>query len=190
MEKPRWRVASTSYAIETPFLRMRRDEVEVPSHPGLTSFFVRESRGFAIVFALTPEHEVLVVEQYRYGDDSITIELPAGTLDGDEDPLDCAKREMQEETGYTAPRWEHILDVAAEPVRSTSIMHVYLALDAVKTAPTNLDPFEILESSTRPLAEVRELLRSGAFGAAHSVAAAFAALDYLERNRLTGKGAT
>jgi 8-oxo-dGTP pyrophosphatase MutT (NUDIX family) len=189
MEKPRWRVASSSYAIETPFLRMRRDEVEVPTQPGrLTSFFVRESRGFSIVFALTPEHEVILVEQYRYGDDSITIELPAGTLDGDEDPLDCAKREMQEETGYTATRWEHVLDVAAEPVRSTSVMHVFVALDAVKTSPTNLDPFEVLESSTRPLEEVRSLLRAGGFGAAHSVAAAFAALDYLERNRLIGNG--
>lgn len=184
MEKPRWRVVSSSIAIQTPYLRIRRDEVAVPSQPGLTSFFVRESRGFAIVFALTPSAEVLLVEQYRYGDDALTIELPAGTLDGDEDPLDCAKRELQEETGYTAPRWEHVLDVAAEPVRSTSVMHVYVALDAVKTSPTNLDAFEILESSTRPLADVRAMLRDGRFGAAHSVAASYAALDYLERNRL------
>ena len=188
MEKPRWRVLSSSIAIETPFLRMRRDEVDVPSQPGPVSFFVRESRGFAIVFALTAEHKVLLVEQYRYGDDSLTIELPAGTLDEDEDPLDCAKRELQEETGYTASRWEHILDVAAEPVRSTSIMHVYVALGAVKTSPPNLDPFEILESSVRSIEDVRTLLRTGGFGASHSVAAAYAALDYLERNRLIGNG--
>jgi ADP-ribose pyrophosphatase len=182
MEKPDWRVASSSYVIDTPFLRMRRDDVNVPSQDGLTSFFVRESRGFAIVFALTNENEVLLVRQYRYGIDAYTLELPAGTLDGDEDPLDCAKRELQEETGFTAPRWEHVLDVAAEPVRSTSIMHVFVAREARRTNAQQLDPFEVLAAETMPIDRVLDALRNGEFGAAHSVAASFAALDYLERS--------
>ena len=181
MEKPDWRVASSSYVIETPFLRMRKDDVKVPSQEGLTSFFVRESRGFAIVFAVTSENEVLLVRQYRYGIDGYTLELPAGTLDGDEAPIECAKRELREETGFTATHWEHVLDVAAEPVRSTSIMHVFVALGAQRTDAQSLDPFEILTAETMPVERVREALRNGEFGAAHSVAASFAALDYLDR---------
>jgi ADP-ribose pyrophosphatase len=180
MEKPDWRVTSSSYVIDTPFLRMRKDEVSVPSQDGLTSFFVRESRGFAIVFALTSENEILLVRQYRYGIDGYTLELPAGTLDGDEDPLECAQRELREETGFTAQHWDHVLDVAAEPVRSTSIMHVFLARGARRTNDQQLDPFEVLTAETMPIERVRAALRSGEFGAAHSVAASFAALDYLE----------
>ena len=188
MERPNWRVVSSSYVIETPFLRMRRDEVDVPSQEGLTAFFVRESRGFSIVLALTAELEAVVVRQYRYGIDGFTLELPAGTIDGDEDALVCARRELEEETGFTAPRFEHVLSVPAEPVRSTSIMHVYVALEAKRTHDTNLDAFEVLSSQTMPLEELREVLRTGGFGAAHSVAAAHAALDYLNRRRLIPEG--
>lgn len=180
MEKPRWRVVASSYAVDAPFLRLRKDDVEVPNVSDIQHFFVRESRGFAIVFAVTPDQKVLLVRQYRYGNDAITLELPAGTLDGDEEPLTAAKRELQEETGFTAPRWEHVLSVAAEPVRSPSIMNVFVAIDATCTSPTNLDPCEVLEWELVPFDQVEVLLRNGEFGAAHSVAAAYAALDYLK----------
>lgn len=180
MEKPRWRLVASSYVVDSPFMRLRKDDVQVPNVADIQHFFVRESRGFAIVLAITSDRKALLVRQYRYGNDSVTLELPAGTLDAGEAPLDAAKRELQEETGFTAPYWEHVLSVPAEPVRSPSVMHVFLAIDATRTAQPNLDPCEILEWELMPVEHLENLLRSGSLGAAHSIAAAYAALDYLK----------
>jgi ADP-ribose pyrophosphatase len=179
MEKPLWRRRSSTYLIESPHLRIRSDEVELPNGVVLPHYYVRESLGFVMIFALTPEQQVVLVRQYRYGIDEVIIELPAGSIDRDEDPLTCAQREFAEETGYTAVRWERLSLVPAEPVRSNSYVHAFLAFDAVQTQPQKLDATEAIEPFTASLEQVREMLRTDAFGAISCVAVAYTALDRL-----------
>ena len=179
MEKPLWRRRSSTYLIESEHLRIRSDEVELPNGVVLPNYYVRESLGFVMIFALTPEQQVVLVRQYRYGIDDVIIELPAGSIDRGEDPLDCAKRELAEETGYTATRWERLCVVPAEPVRSNSYLHGFLAFDAVQTHPQELDATEAIEPFTASLEEVHEMLRTDAIGAASCVAVAYRALDRL-----------
>jgi ADP-ribose pyrophosphatase len=181
MKKPQWRLRSSTYLIESQHMRIRSDEVELPNGLVIPDYFVRESTGYVMVFALTPARQVIVLRQYRYAVDDVIVEFPAGSIDTDEDPLACAQRELAEETGYTAARWEPLLSVPAEPVRSNAIVRAYLALDAQHTQPQNLDPTEAIEPYTVALDEIRSMLRSGAFGAISCVAVAYAALDRLER---------
>lgn len=179
MEKPLWRRRSSTYIIESTHMRIRSDEVELPSGVVIPHYYVRESLGFVMIFALTPAREVVLVRQYRYGIDQVILELPAGSIDRGEDPLACARRELIEETGYTAQRWEQLSVVPAEPVRSNSYVHAYLAFDAVQTQPQQLDPTEAIEPFTASLDELRELLRTDAIGATSCVAVAYTALDRL-----------
>jgi ADP-ribose pyrophosphatase len=179
MEKPLWRRRSSTYLIDSPHLRIRSDEVELPNGVVLPHYYVRESRGFVMIFALTPEQRVVLVRQYRYGIDEVIIELPAGSIDHGEDPLDCAKRELSEETGYTASRWEPLSVVPAEPVRSNSYLHAYLAFDAVQTGSQQLDASEAIEPFTATLDELRGMLRRDEIGAISCVAVAYTALDKL-----------
>jgi ADP-ribose pyrophosphatase len=179
MEKPLWRRRSSTYLIDSPHLRLRSDEVELPDGTIIENYYVRESLGFVMIVALTKAHEVVLVRQYRYGVDDVIVELPAGSIDPGEDPLDCAKRELREEAGYTAKRWEPLLTVAAEPVRSNSRVHAFIAFDAERTHDQELDPTETIEPYTAPLSTIRELLRNGAFGALSAIAIAYAALDRL-----------
>lgn len=179
MEKPHWRVLSTSYVLTSPHFRLRRDELELPSGAIIPDYYVREAEGFVIVLALTAASEAVIIDQYRYGADSIITELPAGTLDPGEDPLLCAQRELLEETGYSAPRWELIMSVPAEPVRTNSIMHCYLARDAVLTGKQSLDITEAIDVKLCSIAELRTLLQTGKMQSSASVAAAYAALDKL-----------
>jgi ADP-ribose pyrophosphatase len=179
MEKPLWRRRSSTYLIESPHLRIRSDEVELPNGVVIPHYYVRESLGFVIIFALTPQEKVVLVRQYRYGIDEVIIELPAGSIDRGEDPLDCAKREFAEETGYTARRWEHLCAVPAEPVRSNSRVHAFLAFDAVQTHPQKLDATEAIEPFTASLEELREMLRTDAIGAISCVGVAYTALERL-----------
>ena len=180
MEKPLWRVRSSTYLIESEHLRIRSDEIELPSGVVLPNYYVRESLGFVMVFALTPAREVVLVRQYRYGIDDVIGELPAGSIDRGEDPLACAQRELAEETGYTASRWEHLATVPAEPVRSNSLLRAFMAFDATPTQAQKLDETEAIEPFTVPLEEIRPMLRANAIGALSCVAVAFAALDRLE----------
>jgi len=180
MKKPHWRVRSSTYLIESEHLRIRSDEVELPNGAVISNYFVRESTGYVMVFALTSVREVIVLRQYRYGVDEVIVEFPAGSIDNDEDPLACAQRELAEETGYTAPRWEPLICVAAEPVRSNATMRAYLAFDAVPTHAPKLDLTEAIETYTVTLGQIRSMLRDGAFGALSCIAVAYAALDRLE----------
>lgn len=180
MEKPLWRVRSSTYLIESEHMRIRSDEIELPSGIVLPNYYVRESYGFVMVFALTPPREVVLVRQYRYGIDDVIVELPAGSIDRGEDPLACARRELAEETGYTAVRWEPLFVVPAEPVRSNSYLHAFLAFDAAPTHAQKLDVTEAIEPFTVPLEEIRPMLRADAIGSVSCVAVAYAALDRLE----------
>jgi ADP-ribose pyrophosphatase len=179
MEKPAWRRRSSTYVIESEFMRLRSDEVELPDGTIIPAYYIREGNGFVIAVPLTPQREIVLVRQYRYGTDTVIIEFPAGTIDPGEDPLVCAKRELEEETGYTALRWEALMSSAAEPVRSNSICHMFIAHDAEPTSIQSLDTTEAIEPFTATLDEFHEMLRRGEIGAISSVAAGYAALDRL-----------
>ena len=179
MEKPQWRRLSSTLAIDSPYLHLRKDVIELPGGAILGEYFVRESRGFAVVFAVTPERNVVLIEEYRYAIDAVLLEFPAGTIDVDERPLACAQRELREETGYTAARWEPLLSVPSEPARSNALMHAYLALDARKTHETEHDISEAIELSLHPLDAFPAMLRAGRLSSLATTAVAYAAIERL-----------
>jgi ADP-ribose pyrophosphatase len=180
MEKPAWRRRSSTYVVDSPHLRLRVDELELPDGTVIPNYYVRESAGFVIVFALTTEREVILVRQYRYGADAIHLELPAGTIDEGEDPRDCAIRELAEETGYEARDVQLIGSYRAEPARSTAFAYMFLATNAKRTRDPLLDPSEVIEVELEPVASFREMLRDGRIDNGASIATGYKALDQLD----------
>jgi len=181
VEKPHWQRRSSTYLVDSPFMRLRADEVELPDGTVIEQYFVRESRGFVVAFAMTPDDRIVLVRQYRYGTDAMHLELPAGMLDGDEHPQDCAARELVEETGYEAASWQLVADYYVEPVRSLAKTYVYLARDARAVRQPNLDPGETLETELAEFGDFRTMLGDGRIDTAHSLAAAYRVLEYLGR---------
>jgi ADP-ribose pyrophosphatase len=177
MEKPVWKLRGSSYVVDTPFMRLRQDEVELPDGTVIPDYFVRESDGFVVIFALTVDGRVLVGREYRYGCDAVGLELPAGNIAAGEDPLACARRELREETGYDAGSLEPIGSWYAEPVRSSARAHAFLARDAVKAGAQRLDATEHIEVLDVSVDELREMLRDGRIHSLSSVAVAYRALD-------------
>jgi ADP-ribose pyrophosphatase len=181
MQKPQWRRRASSYLVDSPFMRLRADEVELPDGTVISQYFVRESRGFVVVFATTPDDRIVLVRQYRYGSDEIHVELPAGMLDGDEPPMDCAVRELAEETGYEAAQWEKVAEYYVEPVRSQAKTFVFLARAARRVREPQLEASETLETELADFDEFRAMLADGRIDTAHTLAAAYRAFEYLER---------
>ena len=182
MSEPRlrpWRILSSDYRIETKFLRLRADRVELPSGAIVEEYFVRESRGFCIVFALTPEMDVLLVRQYKHGIGEIVTELPAGMIDADETPQSCAERELAEETGFTGSPPELVRTFLADPTNATGRFHLFIVRDAVRTREPAFDVTEEIEVERVPVAEVRAMALDGRIAAGSQVAAALVALAHL-----------
>lgn len=179
MEKPAWRLRASSYVVDTPFMRLRKDEVELPDGTVIPDYFVRESNGFVVIFALTTGGRVLLGREFRYGCDAIGLELPAGNIADGEEPLACALRELREETGYRAGSIEPIGSWYAEPVRSSARAHAYLVRDAVEAGEQILDATEHIEVLEVEVPELRAMLADGRIHSLSSVAVAYRALDAL-----------
>ena len=96
--------------------------------------------------ALDPDGSVLLVRQYRHPAGAVLLEIPAGTLERDpqdgsgEDPEGAARRELEEETGYRAARWEHLADFWTAPGFATELMHLYLATELTPAGDERLGP--------------------------------------------------
>ena len=77
------------------------------------------------VVALTDSGKIVLVRQYRTALDRVTVEIPAGKLDPGEDPLECAKRELREETGFTPRRIRYLTTIASSCGFSDELIHLY-----------------------------------------------------------------
>lgn len=176
MEKPQWRRVASRYVVDSHFLRIRQDTIELPDGTIVPEYFVRESAGFVMIFALTSDERVILVRQYRYGADSIGLELPAGTLEPGEEPERCAIRELLEETGYSAQSIRPLASYAVEAVRSNARAYLLTATNARKIAEPTPDPTEHLEVELASLAEFSAMLKDGRIDNLASVATGYRAL--------------
>ncbi len=102
------------------------DEVEYPSGNRSVREVARHGGG-AVALAVFPDNRILLVHQHRYPLDEFILELPAGKLEANEEPLHCAKRELEEETGYRAREWRKLTSIYTTPGFCSEILHIYLA---------------------------------------------------------------
>jgi len=108
------------------------DDVEYPS--GNRSVReVAEHAGGAVILAAYPDNQIILVFQHRYPFDKFIWELPAGKLNPAEAPIDCAKRELEEETGLHAASWRTLTSIYTSPGFCSEILHIYLATDLSET---------------------------------------------------------
>lgn len=177
---PGWRIISSTYPIATPYLRLRSDVVELPDGTVIDDYYVRETHGFSVIFALTPAREVVLVRQYKHGASREVLELPAGGIEPGEAPRDCAIRELAEETGYAGDEPEFVRTFLADPTNSNGEFHVFLIRNAEPRGATNFDTTEDITVELAALADVRDMIADGRINAGSQVASAFAALVYLD----------
>ncbi len=133
MEKRGWRVTESSYVVDTRFLRLRKDTIELPGGQIVPDYYVRESRGFIIVCAQAADGRIVLVRQYKHGIGKELLELPAGAVDPGEEAAETAARELREETGYTAASLEPVRTFVVDPTNSDTVAHLFFARNAERT---------------------------------------------------------
>ena len=170
-----WKILDETTVIKDSWIDMRASTCQLPGGMVIAPFYVNHLPDFAVVVAVTPEHRVIMVRQYRHGVEKVLLELPAGCIEAGEDPKDGAARELLEETGYKAGSLEFLFKIAPNASNCTSYAQCYLARNVFPAAPQNLDETEALEVVELEGEEVKRLLREGGVEQAVHVAALYRA---------------
>lgn len=141
------------------FLKVRRDAVRLPNGREAWREYIVHP-GAVVVIAQLDDGRLLVERQHRYPVGMVMTELPAGKLDPGEDPLVCAKRELFEETGYTASQWACAGALHIAIAYSTEIIHIFFAR-GMKAGERRLDEDEFLDVDAMTLDELLAASREG-----------------------------
>lgn len=158
-DKP-WEVLRSEYLSKEPWFTVRRDHVRLPSGNEIPSYYIFEYPAWVCVLAITKDEKFLLVRQYRHGLKGYFMELCAGVCEEGEEPIESAKRELWEETGYGNGNWELLTTVSANGASMTNQTYCFLATDVEKVSDQHLEPSEEITVHLLSLDEVKELLLS------------------------------
>jgi ADP-ribose pyrophosphatase len=137
-------------------------DLEIVRHPGASAIVPLNGKG-----------EVVMLRQYRHAIGGALWEIPAGTMDEDDaSPLACARRELVEETGFSAATWDTLGELTPVPGYSDERIHLFLARD-LSPAAQDLDADEIVAVHTLPMDEVRQMVFDGRITDAKTIAGLF-----------------
>ena len=135
---------SSEYRFKGRIVNLREDKVTVKN--GTSMREIVEHHGGAACVAVTNDRKVILIRQFRKAFEDVLLEIPAGKIEPDDpDPLGTIKRELKEETGYTAKNWAHLSSIKPSVGYTTEIIHLYLATDLEK-GETDFDENEAIDT--------------------------------------------
>jgi len=139
------------------------DEVRFvpPDREAAETFYRIDAPEWINVIALTDDEQVLFVRQFRFGTEQTTLEIPGGMCDPGEAPVDAARRELREETGFITADLTQLGAVHPNPAIQTNRCHVFLARALTLDGPQQPDEHEEIALEQVPLPEVAGLIRDG-----------------------------
>lgn len=140
MEK--WTTLESEYLIRRPWLTARRDKLMMPNGQIHPEYYVLEYPTWVNVIAIDTEGRFVMVEQYRHGLDDIFTELVAGVAEEGETPEQAARRELEEETGYTGGEWTLNTVLSANPGSQNNLSYSFIARGVRPSGHRHLDDTE------------------------------------------------
>lgn len=156
-----WEVSSEKVLLETPVATIKSGPV-LCKKSGIRKDFIRfDFPEWVNVVALTPENEILLIKQFRYGSNRVEIEIPGGVVESGEPPLEAGCRELLEETGYAGNNATVIGRVCPNPAIQHNFCHTVLVENAVRVADPNMDDMEDINCFLRSEKEVLTLIERG-----------------------------
>ncbi|MBM3256131.1 MAG: NUDIX hydrolase [Candidatus Moranbacteria bacterium] len=159
-----WETLEKEYALNTKWLKVRKEKVKLPTKGIiLDNFYTVEGGEIVAILAIDKNDNIFLVRQYRHAVKDITLDLPGGSVEQGEQPIDTAKRELAEETGMLANSIEKLITYYPDSGRTACTKHIYLA-KKLKKDPDKFysqDKSENVILSRIPLQEVLKKMKNG-----------------------------
>ncbi|NLK88398.1 MAG: NUDIX hydrolase [Clostridiaceae bacterium] len=147
--------------------------VTLPDGRQATRDIVRHPGASAVV-ALNGKGELYMVRQFRKPLEAVSLEIPAGKLDQGEDPLECARRELKEETGLSAEKLQHVVSVHSTPGFSDEVLHIYAATH-LQEGDSCADADEFITTEKYSVSRLLEMILEGKITDAKTIIGVFLA---------------
>lgn len=164
---------------EGTIINMYKDHIRVPNGNIVDWDFIGH-KGAAAVIPITEDGKILLVRQWRNALDRFTIEIPAGGLEGTDEPMiDCAARELEEETGYKSDNLEFLVSLRTTVAFCNERIDVFVAKNLIKTSQ-KLDEDENIEVKVYDMEELLEMIRKGIMQDSKTVSAILAYKAFFE----------
>lgn len=178
-----WSVVSENKEYTTPIFKLlkRRMKLQAQEENNQGDFYILEAPAWINVIALTSDSEIVLVEQYRYGVQEPTLEIPGGMVDPGEEQLEAASRELLEETGYRSDSWRSLGKVSSNPAILNNYTYLFIAEDCQYVGSEHQDSHERIIVHKMPIDDFLDLVKEGTVH--HAIVLAAVARYLLEREK-------
>lgn len=157
-----WQTLDSKYLFRKPWLTLRQDQVRLPRGGLIAEYYLWEYPAWVNVIALTLDDQLVLIRQFRYALGHVHFELPAGVCDSaDADPLQAARRELLEETGFGGGHWREWMTLSANPALQTNLTYTFLATGVQCLVPQKLETTEELTVHLLPRDQAQQIVLGG-----------------------------
>jgi ADP-ribose pyrophosphatase len=177
-----WKTISTEYLFQhPPYFIARKDVCERPDGVLIPAYYVVELPPSVITFGITEDNKVLFTAQYRHPIGEVSLELPGGFIEPDEEPLLAAQRETEEETGYQFSHYNYLGKVAGNPGILNNVTHLFIATGGKKVKEQQMDVQEDIAVQLYSMDEVVQMIQERKIIQSLHLNACFYALLHLQQ---------
>ncbi len=157
----KWKVLGSRRIFKSKYMNVLEQRCRMFNGKIAENYYLIEKKDVALVFALTKNGKVILVNEYKHGAGEFLLQLPIGFIERGEEPKKAAMRELAEETGYTASKVRLIGKYISSPSDMTNRIYLFFAKDAVLTKTQHLDETEEIEVRLMTFGKLVMAVKSG-----------------------------